>query len=70
MLTNTDKNGKYGEEIIKAIFYKIQLIDGVLFMASSLSTLANNHADEIYKIKCKLEHDNIKFEGWGMWIPS
>ena len=32
-------------------------------MASSLSTLADNLADEIYKIKCKLEHDNIKFEG-------
>ena len=32
-------------------------------MASSLSTLADNHADEIYKIKCKLEHDNIKLEG-------
>ena len=63
MLTNTDKNGKYGKEIIKAISYKIQLIDSVLFMASSLSTLADNLADEIYKIKCKLEHDNIKFEG-------
>ena len=31
-------------------------------MASSLSNLVNNLSEGLYRIKCKLEHDNIKCE--------
>ena len=44
-----DKNG---EKITKTISYKLQLIDSARFMASSLSNLVDNLAEEIHKIKC------------------
>ena len=31
-------------------------------MASSLSNLVDNLAEGIHKVKCKYEHDDIKFE--------
>ena len=52
-----DKNG---EEITKAISYRLEFIDSTRFMASSLSSLVNNIADEIYKIKCKYEQNEKK----------
>ena len=35
-------------------------------MASSLSNLVNNLSEEIHRIKCKLEHDDKKFETCGI----
>ena len=35
-------------------------------MASSLSNLVNNLAEEIHKIKCKYGHDNKKRETCGI----
>ena len=35
-------------------------------MASSLSNLFANLAEEIHKIRCKYEHDNKKFETCGI----
>ena len=33
-------------------------MDSTRFMASSLSNLVNNFAEEIHKIKCKYEHND------------
>ena len=44
-----DKNG----EVTKNISYVLQFIDSPRFMASSLSNLANNLAEETHRIKCK-----------------
>ena len=49
-MTRIDKNGK---EIIKTISYRLQFIDKARFMASSLSDIFNNFAEEIKQIKCK-----------------
>ena len=35
-------------------------------MGSSLSTIFDNLAERIHKIKCKYEHDNKKFEACGI----
>ena len=35
-------------------------------MASSLSNLVNNLSEGIYRIKCKLRHDNKKCETCGI----
>ena len=53
-VTRIDKNGK---EIIKTISYRLQFIDKARFMASSLSYIFNNFAEEIKQIKCKYRHD-------------
>ena len=37
-------------------------MDSTRFMASSLSNLVNNFAEEIHKIKCKYEHNDKKCE--------
>ena len=37
----------------KTIFYKTKFIDGVRFMASSLSSLADNFAERHHKDKCQ-----------------
>ena len=47
------------------ISYKIKFIDSSRFMASSLSSLADNVPKEIHKIKCKycdyfLEYESVK----------
>ena len=57
--TRIDKNGK---KITKTISCWLQFIDSVRFMASSLSNLVNNLAEEIHKIKRINEHDNEKCE--------
>ena len=49
--------GKYKNHL-----FKLQVIDSVRFMASSLSNLVDNLAEGIHKVKCKYEHDDIKFE--------
>ena len=48
-IARTDENG---EEITKAIFYRLQFIDSPRLMASSLSNFVNNLAEGIHKIKC------------------
>ena len=50
-----DKNGK---EITNAISCRLQFNDSARFMASSLSNLVNNFAEEIHKIISKYRHDN------------
>ena len=61
-VTNIDKDGN---ESVVTISYKVKFFDSTRFMASSLSSLANNLAKEIYKIKCKdcdcfLEYESAK----------
>ena len=54
-------NSKKGKERKHTISYSLQIIDSVTFMASSLSNLINNLAEEFHKIKCKYGHDkNMK----------
>ena len=48
-----ERIGKNGEEITKAISYKLKLIDSARFTASSLSNLVNNLAEGTHNIKCK-----------------
>ena len=48
---------KNGEEISKAISYKLQFIDSARFMATSLSNFVNNLAERIHTIKCKYGHN-------------
>ena len=58
-VTRIDKNAK---EITTNISYIPQFIDSSRFMASSLSTLANNLSEGIHKIKCKYWHNDKKCE--------
>ena len=57
---------KKGKEITKTISYRLQFIDSARFMASSLSNLVNNLAEEIHKIKCKYGHNDKKCETFGI----
>ena len=58
-VTGIDKKGK---EIIKTISYTLQFIVSARFMANSLSSLMNNAAGRICKIKCQYGHENEKCE--------
>ena len=49
-VTNIDKDGN---ESVVTISYKIKFIDSARIMASSLSSLVHNFAEEIHKIKSK-----------------
>ena len=35
-------------------------------MATSLSNLVNNLSEGLHRVKCKLEHDDIKCETYGI----
>ena len=53
--------GKRGDEITNAISYRLKFLDSAIFMASSMSNLANNLTEKthkIHKIKCNHGHDN------------
>ena len=59
------KINKNDNEDIIAIFYKIKFIHSARFTTSSLSSLVNNLAEEIRKIKCRdcdffHEYDSVK----------
>ena len=54
-----DKNG---EEITKNISCILQFVDSASFMASSLSNLANNLSEGVYRIKCEFGHNGKKCE--------
>ena len=56
-VTWINKNRK---KITKTIPYRLQFIDSIRFMASSLSNLVINHAEGINKIQCKNGHHNKK----------
>ena len=61
-VTNIDKDGN---ESVVTISYKIKFIDSARIMASSLSSLVHNFAEEIHKIKSKdcnffLEYESVK----------
>ena len=61
-VTSVDKDGN---KSVVTIFYRIKFIDSARFMASSLSSLVNNLAEGIHKIKCKncdcfLEFESVK----------
>ena len=62
-VTKIDKNG---EEITKNISYILQFIDGARFMANPSSDLVNNLSNGPHTIKCKLEHNDKKFEICGI----
>ena len=48
------KRDKDGNNSVATISYKIKFIDSSRFIASSLSNLVDNLAEEIHKIKCKV----------------
>ena len=41
---------------------RLQFIDSAKFLGSLLSSLANNLAEGVHKIKCKYEHNDKKCE--------
>ena len=52
-------------ESVVTISYKIKFIDSAIFMATSLSSLADNLTEGIHKIKCKdcgcfLEYESVQ----------
>ena len=62
-VTIIDKNG---EEIAKNISYRLHFVASTRVMASSLSSLANNLAEVIHKMKYKHEYDDKKCETCGL----
>ena len=53
---------KNGEKNTKDISYMLHFIDNARFIADSLSNLVNNFSKGINRIKCKLGHDDKKYE--------
>ena len=51
-----DKNG---EEITKAVSYRLQFIDSARFIASLLSNLVNNLAKEFIKLNVTVIHIDL-----------
>ena len=61
--SNKKRSNKY--RCVVTISYKIKFIDSARFMTSSLSSLVDNLAESIHKVKCKdcdcfLEYENVK----------
>ena len=50
----------------KNISYILQFIDGARFMASSWSNLVNDLSRGLSRIKCKLGHDNKRYQACGI----
>ena len=57
------KTDKEGNEKVKIMFSKIQLIDSGRFMARLLSNLIDNLTEEIQKTKCKDCGCFVEYEG-------
>ena len=69
---NIEKHITFSQELIKKenksqkpLSYRLQFIDSTRFMASSISNLVNNLAEEIHKIKYKYRHDVKRCEVCG-----
>ena len=60
------KINKSGEKITKTKSYRLQLIDSIGFMASSLLNLVKNLSEAIYETKCKYKRYNKKCETFGV----
>ena len=56
------KVDKEGNENIITISYKIKFINSVRFIASSISKLIDNLAEQIHEIKCKHCHYFLEYE--------
>ena len=57
---------KMEKKLQQNLSYVLQFIDSARFMASSLSNLVNNLSEGIHRIKCKDEHDDKKYETYGI----
>ena len=60
--TKVTRIDRKGHKITKNTSYRLQFIDSAVFMAKSVSNLANNIYEEIHKIKCKYGCDDKKRE--------
>ena len=49
----TSKFDQDGNEVIKIISWRIKFLNSARFMPTSLSNIADNIAEGVYKIKCK-----------------
>ena len=58
-VTNIDKDGN---ENVFTISYKINFIHSATFMAISLSSLVDNLAERIHKIKCEDYDSFLEYE--------
>ena len=57
---------KMEKKLQKNISYILQFIDSSVFMASSLSNLANNLSERIHRIKCKFGRNDQNCETCGI----
>ena len=64
--TKVTRIDRKGNKITKNTSYRLQFIDSAIFMAKSLSNLANNLYEEIHKIKCKYGCDDKKM--WNLRV--
>ena len=54
------------KKVQKNISYILQFIDGARFMASSLQNLVNDVSQGFSKNKCKLGHDDKRYQACGI----
>lgn len=52
------------KKITKPINYKLEIINSVGFLASSLSNIVEDHSEGTHKTKWKYRHDNKKCENF------
>ena len=62
-VTRIDKKEK---RLQKNLSYILQFIDDAIFMTSSLSNLVNDLSQGFSRIKCKLGHDDKKYQACGI----
>ena len=66
-VTRIDKKEK---RLQKNLSYILQFIDDAIFMTSSLSNLVNDLSQGFSRIKCKLGHDDKKYQACGISIAT
>ena len=54
------------KKLRKNIYYVLQFTNSARFIASSVSNLAKNPSEGIYRIKCKFGYDDKKCETYGI----